>query len=145
MNFTWENNQWLHFSFNVRDMLSKIGVDAKALADMEIKTVAIQRRGVQHNESLNLDDFFIHGLPADKEKGDVLRWTAFDASGVASLLATCVDAAGKDLWAHEFTDLRATDLAVLRAKVKGSQWFRCQAKDHAGNLSVPFWLPIYGE
>lgn len=145
VNFTWENNKWLHFSFNVRDMLSKIGVDAKALADMEIKTVAIQRRGVQHNESLNLDDFFIHGLPADKEKGDVLRWTAFDASGVASLLATCVDAAGKDLWAHEFTDLRATDLAVLRAKVKGSQWFRCQAKDHAGNLSVPFWLPIYGE
>lgn len=145
VNFAWENDKWLHFSFNVRDMLGKIGVDAKTLADMEIKTVAIQRRGVQHNESLNLDDFFIHGLPADKDKGDILRWTAFDASGVASLLTVCVDDAGKDLWSHEFTDLLATDLAVLRAKVKGSQWFRCQAKDHAGNLSVPFWLPICSE
>jgi hypothetical protein len=145
VNFAWENNQWQHFSFNVREMLQAIGVNDKALAELEFKTVAIQRRGVKHNESLNLDDFFIHGLPADQDKGDFLRWTAFDASGVASLLATCVDANGKDLWSHEYTDIASTDLAVLRAKVKGSQWFRCQAKDHAGNLSLPFWLPIYGE
>jgi len=118
---------------------------------MTIKSINFQRRGLKHNDTLLLDDFFIHGMP-EAGKPDVLAWHAFDASGVASLEATCVNfvkeegkVVAKDEWTHSFTAKHNADLNELRAKFKGIRWFRCQAKDKAGKLSVPFWMPVYSE
>ena len=142
--FTWIEGQWQRVSFNVLEALQKIGVAEDAIKNLTFKSIEFQRRGAKHRDTIYLDDMFIHG-PAEADKPDLLKWTAFDASGVASLEATAVDDLNKDLWTHSFTDLANTDLNALRAKFKGQQWFRCQAKDKAGNLSVAFWLPLFAE
>ncbi|MBQ7650097.1 MAG: hypothetical protein IJS15_04015 [Victivallales bacterium] len=149
--FAWTNGVWLHFSFNVKELMLKAGIPQADVDATTVKSINFQRRGLKHADTLLLDDFFIHGMP-DAGKPDVLAWHAFDASGVASLEATCVSFAtadgkvtSKDEWAHSFTAKHSADLNELRAKFKGVRWFRCQAKDKAGKLSVPFWLPVYSE
>ena len=142
--FTWVDGQWQRMSFNVLEALRKIGVAEETIRNLTFKSIEFQRRGTKHGDTIYLDDLFIHG-PAEASKPDQLKWTAFDASGVASLEATAVDDLNKDLWTHSFADIANTDLNALRAKFKGLQWFRCQAKDKAGNLSVPFWLPLFAE
>jgi hypothetical protein len=138
---TWEKGEWQRLSFNVRDMLKGAGVSDADLAKLTVRAVNIQRRGTKHRESLYLDDFFLHGPPTDPSQPDTLKWYAYDASGVASLEVTCVDDSGKDLWHHTYHNSQA-DLNALRPKIQGCAWLRCQAKDKAGNLSVPFWLPV---
>ena len=54
----------------------------------------------------------------------------------------CVDAADKVLWTDALPRTGA-DLNTLRAKMTGDHaWLRCRARDQAGNLSVPFWMPL---
>lgn len=143
--FTWANNSWKRFTFNVRDLLAKAGVSADKIKGLTIKSINFQRRGLQHNDNMSIDDVYIHGMPEKKDAPDLLKWIAFDASGIASLEATAVSQEGADQWSHSFTDLNKTDLNVLRGKFKGTQWFRCQAKDKAGNLSTAFWMPLFSE
>ncbi|MBO4344726.1 MAG: hypothetical protein J5833_03155, partial [Victivallales bacterium] len=149
--FTWKNGVWMNFSFNVKDLMLRAGIPQAEVDATSFNSINFQRRGLQHSDTLFLDDFFIHGMP-EAGKPDVLEWHAFDASGVASLDATCVDFAtegdnvtAKDEWTHSFTAKHSADLNELRAKFKGLRWFRCQAKDKAGKLSVPFWMPVYSE
>ncbi len=139
--FTWRNNKWQRFSFNVKDMLKAAGVTDAAIAGMTITKVNFTRRGAQHKESLYLDDFFIHGPARDPGKPDLFKWRAYDASGVASLEIASVDAGDKILWTRSVTDTDL-DLNTLRPKIGKHAWLKCRAKDKAGNLSVPLWLPL---
>ena len=143
--FKWESGKWIFFSFNVKELLLKAGITQEQLEKIEFTSINFQRRGLHHRDTLLLDDLFIHGMPADASKPDDFVWYAYDASGVASLEATAVSVDDKDEWTHSFTTLHHANLNDLRAKFKGQKWFRCQAKDKAGNLSAPFWLPVWSE
>ena len=143
--FKWENGKWIRFSFNIKELLLKAGLTQEQLEKVEFTSINFQRRGLHHRDNIFLDDLFIHGMPADATKPDDFVWYAYDASGVASLEATAVNAEDKDEWTHSFTTLHHANLNDLRAKFKGQKWFRCHAKDKAGNLSAPFWLPLWSE
>ncbi|MBR4223133.1 MAG: hypothetical protein IKR81_18385, partial [Victivallales bacterium] len=143
--FKWESGKWMRFSFNVKDLLLKAGLTQEQIEKIEFTSINFQRRGLHHRDNIFLDDLFIHGMPADASKPDDFGWYAYDASGVASLEATAVSSDDKDEWTHSFTELHHANLNDLRAKFKGQKWFRCQAKDKAGNLSAPFWLPVWSE
>ncbi|MBN2451123.1 MAG: hypothetical protein JXR77_12085, partial [Lentisphaeria bacterium] len=139
----WQKDIWTRLAFNVRDLLKAAGVSDELLEKTVINSVNIQRRGTQNQEPLYLDDFFIHGGPADPAKPDPLKWYAYDASGVDNLQVECLDAEDKTLWA-ETLPAPSADLQPLRARITGHAWLRCSARDKAGNLSVPFWLPLGG-
>ena len=137
----WEEETWHRLAFNVRDGLKAAGVTDSVLANTIVSSVNIQRRGTRHQEALCLDDVFLHGTGAAGQ-ADALQWYAFDASGVADLQVECVDAADKVLWTDALPRTGA-DLNTLRAKMTGDHaWLRCRARDQAGNLSVPFWMPL---
>jgi hypothetical protein len=138
----WDAAKWNRLSFNVRDLLKAAGVTDDVLAKTVISAVGVQRRGTQHQEALFLDDFFIHGPAADPSKLDPLQWYAYDASGVGSLQVECVADDDQVQWTDSLP-LAGADLNTLRAKLPAAHaWLRCSAKDKAGNLSVPFWLPL---
>lgn len=139
--FAWKRGDWERFSFNVRDMLKAAGVTDEAIAGMVITGVNFQRRNAKNKESLYLDDFFIHGPAPNPAEPDLLKWYAYDASGVEALEMSCVDADDKVLWTETRTE-RQVDLNPLRAKISGGAWIRAASKDKAGNLSVPFWIPL---
>ncbi|NLZ63795.1 MAG: hypothetical protein GX902_08305 [Lentisphaerae bacterium] len=144
--FTWQAQVWQNFSFNVRQMFLDCGITSDNLSKLHIKSLQFRRRRAADRDMLSLDDLFIHGLPEAQDKPDLLKWLAFDASGVASLEATAVAPDGKDLWTQSYPQTEpypTADLQLLRQKFTGLQWFRCVAKDRAGNLSAPFWLPVY--
>jgi len=138
----WDAAKWNRLSFNVRDLMKAAGVADDLLAKTVISAVTVQRRGTQHQEALFLDDFFIHGPAADPSKPDPLQWYAYDASGVGSLQVECVADDDQVQWTEDLP-LAGADLNTLRAKMPAANaWLRCSAKDKAGNLSVPFWLPL---
>jgi hypothetical protein len=138
----WDAAKWNRLAFNALELLKAAGVTDDVLAKTVISSVTIQRRGTQHQEPLLLDDFFIHGPAADPGKPDPLQWYAYDASGVATLQVECVGADDQVQWT-ESLPLTGADLNTLRPKLPAPHaWLRCSAKDKAGNLSVPFWLPL---
>jgi hypothetical protein len=138
----WDPAKWNRLAFNVLDMLKAAGVADDVLAKTVISSVTIQRRGTAHVEPLFLDDFFIHGPAADPAKPDPLLWVAYDASGVASLQVDSMSDDDQVQWTESLPIANA-DLNTLRAKLPAAYaWLRCSAKDKAGNLSVPFWLPL---
>ncbi|MCK5803762.1 MAG: hypothetical protein KAI66_13055 [Lentisphaeria bacterium] len=139
----WTANKWQSFNFNVRDLLLASGVAAKTVNAMTIQTISFVRRGAKNQTPLHLDDFFVHGAPTSKS-GDTMTWTAYDASGVAGLEMTAFSAGNKQIW-QQFETSPSIHLAPLRAKVKGCCWVQCRARDKAGKLSVPFWLPLAGK
>ena len=137
----WKASSWQRLSFNVRDMLKAAGVSDDALAKMTISTVNLQRRGAKHAEILYLDDFFIHAAADDPNAADTVVWYAYDKSGVASLELTCYGEDDKVLWQDSQT-ARTLNLQPFRQRASGKSWLMCRAKDKAGNLSVPFWIPF---
>ena len=138
---TWDAKTWKRLSFNVRDMLKQVGVTDAQLKKLTVTTLYFQRRRAKHAEVLWLDDFFLHAAKAMPKQLDVLKWYAYDASGVASLELSCYGENNAVLW-KESTASASLDLAPLRGKASGRSWLMCQAKDKAGNLSVPFWFPF---
>lgn len=140
--FTWKENTWQRFSFDIRQLLLDTGLEADKVAEIRFKTITFRLVRCEHQDTLALDDFFVHGLP-DKPENDRLKWIAFDASGVEALHMTAIDDQEAELWSHTYPLAAEADLSLIRQKVKGIQWFRCAAKDKAGNLSVPFWMPLY--
>lgn len=142
--FSWKENTWQRFSFDVHQLLLETGLDADKVAEMRFKTVTFRLLHCEHLDTLALDDFFVHGLPG-KPDNDKLQWIAFDASGVEALQMTAVDDQDAELWSQTYPLGADADLSVIRQKIKGIQWFRCAAKDKAGNLSVPFWMPLYNK
>jgi hypothetical protein len=138
----WDPATWNRLAFNVRDMMKAAGVADELLAKTVINAITLQRRGTAHLEPTFLDDFFIHGPAADPAKPDPLLWYAFDASGVGSLQVECMADDDQVQWTESFP-VGSADLNTLRAKMPAAfAWLRCSAKDKAGNLSVPFWLPL---
>ncbi|MFA6930201.1 MAG: hypothetical protein WCT05_07730, partial [Lentisphaeria bacterium] len=142
--FTWTAGQWQNFSFDVRQMLLDSGMKEEELKTLTFKSVGFRRLRTEDRDLLLLDDFFIHGIPEDDKTPDLLKWNAFDQSGLAALDVSAVDEQGKDTWQHRFPLGENADLNILRSKSKGRQWLRCSARDKAGNLSIPFWLPLQG-
>ncbi len=138
----WDPGKWNRLAFNVRDLMKAAGLTDEVLGKTVIASVTVQRRGTHHQEPLFLDDFFIHGPAAEPSKPDPLQWYAYDASGVASLQVECVADDDQVQWTEELP-LTGADLNTLRGKLPGPHaWLRCSARDKAGNLSVPFWLPL---
>ena len=100
---------------------------------IRIKAVHFQRLGTHHRDTLLLDDFYIFG---DSAKLNA-RIGAFDVSGVASIDVYEGDALLKS---YPVSDKDRYDLGEWRKE--GIRWLRLVAKDKAGNMSVPTWLPI---
>ena len=142
--FDWVPGVWQNFNFDVRQMFLEAGLNDEALQKLSIKSIDIRRMRAEGREELMLDDFFIYGMPEKAETSDELKWYAFDRSGLAGLEASAYDSEAKEIWQQGFTVSEAVDLHALRAKSKGLVWLCCTAKDKAGNLAVPFWLPLAG-
>lgn len=142
--FEWTAGKWQNFSFDVRQMLLDAGLKPEELQAITFKSVGFRRLRAENRDQMLLDDFFIHRQPEKVDTPDVLKWLAFDCSGVASLDITAIDNQDKDLWQHSFPLAETADLNVLRKKFSGRHWLRCCARDKAGNLSIPFWMPMQG-
>ena len=137
----WQANVWKRLSFNVRDQLRAAGVAEDKLQALVVTTLHFRRGSASHAELLQLDDVFLHTATPDEAMKDTLTWYAYDASGIASLEIEYHDEQDKVLWRESLPSPTA-DLRPLRPKAVGRGWLMCQAKDKAGNLSVPFWLPL---
>ena len=122
-------------------MLRAIGVPDAEIAGLVVTVVHLTRSGAAHQEALLLDDFYLHGPGPDANAADQLTWEAYDASGVGALEFTCYDETDKVLW-KESSAARTLDLHPYRARAAARSWLMCQAKDKAGNLSIPFWMPF---
>ncbi len=138
---SWEAKTWKALSFDVNALLEQAGVSDGERQKLTVKTVSIQLRSAKHGEYVYFDDFFLHAGGGDAEAKDTMTWAAYDASGVASLELTCYGEDGKQLWAESCTGA-VLNLKPLRGKASGKSWLSCRAKDKAGNLSVPMWLPF---
>ena len=125
-------------------MLLDAGLKPEELEAITFKSVGFRRLRAENRDLMLLDDFFIHRQPEKADTPDVLTWLAFDCSGVASLEISAVDEQGNELWQHSFPLAETADLNILRKKFSGRHWLRCSARDKAGNLSIPFWLPLEG-
>ncbi|NOY82141.1 MAG: hypothetical protein GXP31_14180, partial [Kiritimatiellaeota bacterium] len=136
----WFGNKWVRLSFNVRNMLRAAGVSDANIRKLTVKTLYFRRRNSRHAELLDLDDVFLSSAAAGPGR-DRLQWTAYDASGVAGLEAICYDGKDKELWRRQFSG-RSADFSGLRKRAKPDTWLLCRARDKAGNLSVPFWMPF---
>lgn len=136
--------QWVPISANVADLLRQAGLTAEQLNGLVVGTVTVSRRNTRNNESMYLDDFFLHGAPAAPADSGRMSWYAFDMSGVDRLDMVCLGPDGKAQWTHSASG-RHVDLHELSQRVEGSQWFRCVAYDKAGNASTPFYLPLAGQ
>jgi hypothetical protein len=143
LNLPWAPKRWIPLSVNVADRLKQAGLTDAKLAKLVVSTLTISRRNCANREPMYLDDFYLHGTPGKNAASNSMTWYAYDCSGVASLEMACLDPNGKPQWTETETG-RTVDLHQLAAKVKGCQWFSCQARDKAGNLSTPFYLPIAG-
>lgn len=146
LTFTWNNGQWLRFSFNVRQLLINAGLTPENANNTVFKSVIFRRRGTKHADNLLIDDFFIHGMSPSTT--DPLKWIAYDASGINSLEIQALNNdndSKSPLWSHSFPLNTTADLNLLRSRFKGILWLKCQAKDKPGNLSYPFYLPIFSE
>ncbi|MBQ6472700.1 MAG: hypothetical protein IJJ33_12005, partial [Victivallales bacterium] len=143
--FEWKNGEWLCFSFHLPQMLKKAGLDDKTLQELKVTSIGVRRTGTTHNESLQIDDFFIHGLPEKPDQPDILKYVAYDASGVASLDFAAVGKDNANSWKHSFDSQATADLNALRSKIpaeQACQWFRVFVKDKAGNFNEPCWIPV---
>jgi len=138
--FHWTSNKWLRFCFNVRDLLRNTGLSDAQINNLVVRNIFFRRRHAKHAEVLQLDDIFIFSASAPAAN-DILRWAAFDASGVSSLVLTCRNAADVVQWQQEVSS-REVNLHELRARAAADSWLECRAKDKAGNLSTPFWIPF---
>ncbi|MBR3651437.1 MAG: hypothetical protein IKN52_14385, partial [Victivallales bacterium] len=145
-NYTWKAGEVKAITINVAQLLKERGVPQEKIDKTTFTSVRFQRRGQQHNDMLDIDDFYIHGLPDDASKPDVMNLETYDVSGVASVEFTAFTPDGKPEWNVSFPDQHAIDLNKIRAKftATGSRWILCQSKDKAGNLNGGMWLPIYG-
>jgi hypothetical protein len=137
----WQPNQWKRLSFNVAELLAAAGVDAGTLNATVVQAVGFRRANATHQQPLWVDDFFLHTANVTAKAADTLRWQAYDASGVATLEIACHNEADQVLWKETRAE-RDIDLRPLRGRADGKSWLMCQAKDKAGNLSVPFWMPF---
>ncbi len=144
LTFSWTAGKWQNFSFDVRQMLLDAGLKPEELQAITFKSVGFRRLRAENRDLMLLDDFFIHRQPEKPDSPDILKWLAFDCSGIASLEISAVDDQEKDLWQHSFPLNEAADLNILRKKFSGRHWLRCSARDKAGNLSIPFWMPLQG-
>lgn len=138
--FTWTQNEWKNLAFDIRDCIAKAqNISRKDANAISIKTISFRfANNSKPEDTYALDDLFIHGVP---EQGAVFKWQGYDESGVAGLVATAVSPDGKDLWIQRFPGY-SLDMNTLCTRFKGHCWFRCQAVDKAGNLSVPCWIPV---
>ncbi len=143
--FDWKPGTWQNFNFNVREMFLEAGLTAEEMQKITIKSIDFRRLRVEGREQLMLDDFFVYGLPEKADTVDELKWHAFDKSGLAGLELNAFDQNAKELWQQSYKVSEPLDLQALRAKSTGLTWLSCAAKDKAGNLSIPFWLPLATE
>jgi hypothetical protein len=142
----WKSDVPNRLIFNVKELLSKSGVAQEDLDKIMITSLIFERGGTQHGDPLTMDDFYILAPPENSAADDPLTWVAYDASGVGGLVATAINPENpkEKLWSHEFASTAPADLKTLREKMGDAavQWIQFQAKDKAGNLSLPFEFPL---
>ncbi|OGV78561.1 MAG: hypothetical protein A3K19_31990 [Lentisphaerae bacterium RIFOXYB12_FULL_65_16] len=137
----WQPDEWKRLSFNVPALLAAAGVDQNTINGTVVQAVGFRRTNATHQQALWVDDFFLHTTTVPGNAPDTLKWQPYDASGVAALDIACYNEADQVPWKESRTE-RELDLRPLRARADGKSWLMCQAKDKAGNLSIPFWMPF---
>jgi hypothetical protein len=141
----WNAGSWVPISLNVPELLKQqAGLSADRVSSLVVSTITISRRNCTHAEPMDLDEFYLHATPSADNAARHMSWYAYDCSGVAALQMECLGPDEKPQWTHT-ESARSVDLHALAQKVNGCQWFKCQARDKAGNLSAPFYVPIAGK
>ncbi len=138
--FRWFGNRWKRFCLNIPAGFRAAGMSSDQLRKLTVKTVYFRRRNARHRETLDLDDIYIFTTRAPADQ-DYLAWRAFDASGVAGIVVTCLDKDNHTAWTRKFPRGNVP-LHSLRPQAPAGAWLQFRAEDKAGNLSAPFWLPL---
>ncbi len=130
------SNKWISVNFNLHAVARKKW--GSKIADLlVVKTLVISRSAAQNSEALDLQSMFVY---TPWRTGNTVILDAYDASGVADYLWTYLDSAEKEVATGKLEQPKAA-FADLQIPWKEGGWLLIQARDKAGNLSVPLRFP----
>ena len=122
----WESNKWHAVTINVYDLL-KTKIKEADLQTLGVTLLHFRRADAGEKHTLDLQNLFVY---SKWKPGDIVTMDAYDASGIDGIT---VEGANK---------LNAMQVAPASLGAGNGGWAQLQARDKAGNLSVPIRIPL---